>query len=94
MDSVIATLGNKGMRRRLGTESRPPFAVRYSHVCGFQPRIQRKAVCMMGVDIIGGVNMNTQQLILRRLVLKEVGSGQLRLFLGMMKMWRSSHQRE
>jgi hypothetical protein len=22
-DSVIATLGNKGMRRRLGTESRP-----------------------------------------------------------------------
>jgi hypothetical protein len=31
-DSVIATLGNKGMMRRLGTESRPPVALRYSHV--------------------------------------------------------------
>jgi hypothetical protein len=31
-DSVIATLGNKGMRRRLGTESRPPVALRYSRV--------------------------------------------------------------
>jgi hypothetical protein len=31
-DSVIATLGNKGMSRRLGTESRPPVALRYSHV--------------------------------------------------------------
>jgi hypothetical protein len=30
--SVIATLGNKGMRRRLGTEIRPPVALRYSHV--------------------------------------------------------------
>jgi hypothetical protein len=31
-DSVIATLGNKGMMRCMGTESRPPVAVRYSHV--------------------------------------------------------------
>jgi hypothetical protein len=31
-DSVISTLGNKGTRRRLGTESRPPVALRYSHV--------------------------------------------------------------
>jgi hypothetical protein len=31
-DSVIATLGNTGMRRRLGTESRPPVAIRYSQV--------------------------------------------------------------
>jgi hypothetical protein len=31
-DSVIATLGNKGTRRRLGTESSPPVALRYSHV--------------------------------------------------------------
>jgi hypothetical protein len=31
-DSVIATLGNKGMIRRLGTENRPPVALRYSHV--------------------------------------------------------------
>jgi hypothetical protein len=31
-DSVIATFGNKGMRRHLGTESRPPAALRYSHV--------------------------------------------------------------
>jgi hypothetical protein len=31
-DSVIATLGNKGMTRRLGTESRPPVYLRYSHV--------------------------------------------------------------
>jgi hypothetical protein len=31
-DSVIATLGNKGMRRRMVTESRPPVALRYSHV--------------------------------------------------------------
>jgi hypothetical protein len=30
--SVIATLGNKGMRMRLGTEIRPPVALRYSHV--------------------------------------------------------------
>jgi hypothetical protein len=30
--SVIATLGNKGMMSRLGTESRPPVALRYSHV--------------------------------------------------------------
>jgi hypothetical protein len=30
--SVIATLGNKGTRRRLITESRPPVALRYSHV--------------------------------------------------------------
>jgi hypothetical protein len=32
IDSVIATLVNKGMRRRLGTESRPPVSLRYSHV--------------------------------------------------------------
>jgi hypothetical protein len=31
-DSVIATLGNKCMRRRLGTEIRPPLDLRYSHV--------------------------------------------------------------
>jgi hypothetical protein len=31
-DSVIATLGNKGMMRRLGTEIRPLVALRYSHV--------------------------------------------------------------
>jgi hypothetical protein len=31
-DSVIATLSNKCMMRRLGTESRPPVALRYSHV--------------------------------------------------------------
>jgi hypothetical protein len=31
-DSVIATLGNTGLRRRLGTESRPPVAPRYIHV--------------------------------------------------------------
>jgi hypothetical protein len=30
--SVISTLGNKGTRRLLGTESRPPVALRYSHV--------------------------------------------------------------
>jgi hypothetical protein len=30
--SVIATLGNNGMRGRLGTESRPPVTLRYSHV--------------------------------------------------------------
>jgi hypothetical protein len=29
---VIATLSNKGTRRRLGTESRPPVALQYSHV--------------------------------------------------------------
>jgi hypothetical protein len=31
-DSVIATLGNKGTMRHLVTESRPPVALRYSHV--------------------------------------------------------------
>jgi hypothetical protein len=31
-DSVITTLGNKCMRSRLGTESRPPLFLRYSHV--------------------------------------------------------------
>jgi hypothetical protein len=31
-DSVIATLGNNGTRRRLGTESRPPVSLRYIHV--------------------------------------------------------------
>jgi hypothetical protein len=31
-DSAIATLGNKGMMRCLGTESRPPVALRYTHV--------------------------------------------------------------
>jgi hypothetical protein len=31
-DSVIATLGNKGMMRRLGTKIRPPAALIYSHV--------------------------------------------------------------
>jgi hypothetical protein len=31
-DSVIATLGNKGMMRRLGTERSPPLALRYIHV--------------------------------------------------------------
>jgi hypothetical protein len=30
--SVIATFGNKRMRRRLVTESRPPVALKYSHV--------------------------------------------------------------
>jgi hypothetical protein len=32
MDSFITTLGNKGMIRCLGTEIRPPVALRYSHV--------------------------------------------------------------
>jgi hypothetical protein len=32
IDSAIATLGNKCMMRCLGTESRPPVALRYSHV--------------------------------------------------------------
>jgi hypothetical protein len=32
IDSVIATLGNKGMRMRMGTESRPPISLRYIHV--------------------------------------------------------------
>jgi hypothetical protein len=31
-DSVIATLGNKGMMRHLGAESRPLVALGYSHV--------------------------------------------------------------
>jgi hypothetical protein len=31
-DSVISTLGNKGMMRGLSTESRPPVSLRYSHV--------------------------------------------------------------
>jgi hypothetical protein len=31
-DSAIATLGNTGTTRRMGTESRPPVALRYSHV--------------------------------------------------------------
>jgi hypothetical protein len=31
-DSVIAILGNKGMRRRLSTESIPLVSLRYSHV--------------------------------------------------------------
>jgi hypothetical protein len=31
-DSGIATLGNKGMSSRLGTESRPPLSLRYRHV--------------------------------------------------------------
>jgi hypothetical protein len=30
-DSVIATLGNKGMMRCMGTESRPPADLRYRH---------------------------------------------------------------
>jgi hypothetical protein len=32
MDSVIATLSNKGMRMCMGTESRPPVSLQYSHV--------------------------------------------------------------
>jgi hypothetical protein len=31
-DSVIATLGNEGMGRRLGTETSPPVALRHSHI--------------------------------------------------------------
>jgi hypothetical protein len=31
-DSDVATLGNKGMKRRLGTESILPVALRYSHM--------------------------------------------------------------
>jgi hypothetical protein len=30
--SVIVTLSNKCMRRRLGNESRPPVSLRYSHI--------------------------------------------------------------
>jgi hypothetical protein len=45
-DSVIATLSNNGMMRRLGTESRPPVAPSCPqiHSCFFQPRIQGETV--------------------------------------------------
>jgi hypothetical protein len=36
-DIVIATLGNKGVKRRLGTESIPPVTLRYNHVYFNQP---------------------------------------------------------
>jgi hypothetical protein len=48
-DSVIATLGNKGMRRRLGTESRPPVALRYSHVA-FNQEFRRRQYDECGND--------------------------------------------
>jgi hypothetical protein len=41
-DSVIATLDNRGTMRRLGTESRPPVALRYSHVAFNQESRGRK----------------------------------------------------
>jgi hypothetical protein len=44
-DSVIATLGNKCMRRRLGTEIRPPVALRYSHVTFNHEFVRRYTVC-------------------------------------------------
>jgi hypothetical protein len=35
-DSVIDTLKNKGTMRRLGTEIRPPVALRHSHIASHQ----------------------------------------------------------
>jgi hypothetical protein len=74
-DSVIATLGNKGMRRRLGTESRPPVALRYSNVAFNQVFRGRK------YDGCGD-----DWLSLLRLVLGEDGSERMRHFHWMMKM--------
>jgi hypothetical protein len=48
-DSVITTLGNKGMRRRLDTESRPPVALRYSHVA-FSQEFSGRHYYGCGVD--------------------------------------------
>jgi hypothetical protein len=49
-DSVIITLSNKGMMRRLGTESRPPVALRYIHVAFNQ---EFRGGNMMDVEMIG-----------------------------------------
>jgi type VI protein secretion system component VasK len=75
-ESVITTLGNKGMRRRLGTEHRSPVALIHSHVA-FNQEFRARQYDGRGDDWL--------YLILWRLVLGEVGSGQL------MKMCRSSH---
>jgi hypothetical protein len=49
-DSVIATLGNKGIMMRLGTYIRPPVSLRYSHAAFNQ---EFRGGSMMGVEMIG-----------------------------------------
>jgi hypothetical protein len=41
-DSAVATVGNKCTRRRMGTESRPPVSLRYSHVAFNQELMGRQ----------------------------------------------------
>jgi hypothetical protein len=48
-DSVIATLSNKDMRRRLSTKNRPPVALRYSHVA-FNQEFSRRQYDGYGND--------------------------------------------
>jgi hypothetical protein len=48
--SVISTLGNKGMMGRLGTESRPPVSLSYSHDAFNQ---ELREISMMDVGMIG-----------------------------------------
>jgi hypothetical protein len=50
-DSVIATLGKRCTRRRLGTENSPPSSSRIQS-CGFQPGVQGGGI-MMGAGMTG-----------------------------------------
>jgi hypothetical protein len=68
-DSVITTLSNKGMRRRLGTDSRPPVALRYSHVA-FNQEFRGRQYYRCGNDWLsksiknsGGGNMMDEEMI-------------------------------
>jgi hypothetical protein len=87
-DSVIVTLGHKGMRRRLGTESRPPVFLVYIHVA-FNQEFRGRQYDVCGDDWLskyGYAVANFSE------TCAGGGSEPLRHFHWMMKMWRSSHQ--
>jgi hypothetical protein len=69
-DSIIATIGNNGVMRYMGTKTRPPVALRHSHIAFHQAyRVRQHEGC--GNDWLKNVNM--QQQILQSDVHGEVG---------------------
>jgi hypothetical protein len=87
--SVIATLGNKGTMRRLGTEIRPPVALRYIHVA-FNQKFRGRQYDGCGIDWLSKYEYAAANFA--ETCAWAVGSEPLRLFHWMMKTWKSSHQ--
>jgi hypothetical protein len=88
--SVIVTLSNKGMRRRLGTESIPPVALQYINVA-FNQEFRGRQYDGCGNDWLSKYEYAAAIFSLKPAP-RAVGSEPLKLFHWMKKTWKSSPQ--